>query len=237
MASPRPARVLVHRIALHSQTGKLKNRHLLSAEECARAERFRQASDHDAYVVTRITLRRILAHHLKVEARAVEFAYGPQDKPMLREGTRIGLHFNVTHTNGLALIAVAEAPVGIDLEFRRNIPDLAEIAASQFAPDEIAVLQAAARHERNELFLRCWTRKEAFAKATGDGIDSKLRRFVVSLTREEPALLQLHDRPGESPRDYAMAHLEPAPDYLGALVVAAPALRWRYAAREDDSFR
>ncbi len=229
------ARALVHRVALHSRSDALQHRHLLSADERARAARFERTSDHDAYVITRTTLRRILAHHLKTRADAIELAYGPQHKPRLREGGTDDLHFNVSHSDGLALIAVADLPVGIDLEPRRPVADLTALAEQKFSAEEIAMLRAASAHERNELFLRCWTRKEAFTKATGDGISLHLDRFAVSLELEKPALLHLRHRAGERPGDYSFAHLDPAPGYVGALVAAAPGLRWRYALADDEA--
>lgn len=232
----RAARVLIHRVALHPRAEALQHQHLLSADERARAGRFDRTSDHDGYVITRITLRRVLAHHLNIRANAIAFSYGPQDKPRLLEASRDGVHFNVSHADGLALIAVADRPVGIDLEPRRSVADLALLAEQKFAAQEIAMLRAASTQDQNELFLRCWTRKEAFTKATGDGLSSRLDRFVVSLDLDAPGLLELRNRAGESPRDYSFAHLDPAPGYLGALVAVAPGLHWRYALAEDEAF-
>lgn len=229
------ARALVHRVALHSRSDALQHRHLLSADERARAGRFERTSDHDAYVITRTTLRRVLAHHLNTRADAIEIVHGPHDKPLLRAGEGNELYFNVSHSDGLALIAVADLPVGIDLEPRRAVADLTALAAQNFSAEEIGMLRAASTHERNELFLRCWTRKEAFTKATGDGISSHLDRFAVSLDLEEPALLHLRHRASERPGDYSFAHLDPAPGYVGALVAVAPGLRWRYALADDEA--
>lgn len=241
------AQVLVHRVNMRVSAATVSAcADLLSDEERARAARFQQEADYRRFVVTRANLRRLLAHELALDAKAVKFEFGANEKPLLHSSLGATLFFNQTHCEDLALIAITTVPVGIDLEIRRPIEDLLDLAEQNFADEEIQCILRAENHHRNELFLRCWTRKEAFTKATGDGIASHLKQFVVCLDRDDTSLLRLSYRLPERNTDYRVIHLEPAPGYLGALVVAthsqihpqdpsqddlrAGGVTWRYAA-------
>ena len=139
----------------------------LSEDEGARAARFVFARDTRRFVVARSALRALLAGYLDVTAAALAFAYGPHGKPAL-DGGRAVLGFNLSHSGEVAVVAVGwDRALGVDVELWRPLPDLVALAARSFAPRELAVLDALPETERPEAFFRCWTRKEAFIKATG----------------------------------------------------------------------
>jgi medium-chain acyl-[acyl-carrier-protein] hydrolase len=196
-------------------------RRLLSADEEVRARRFHFRRDRDRFVVCRGALRTLLGRYLAHDPRRLRFAYGAHGKPALAAGGAAGrLSFNVAHSDGLALVAVTRGrEVGVDLE--RVRPGLAaeEIAARYFSPREFEALRALPRSLRPEAFFHCWTRKEAYLKATGAGVARALDRFDVTLRPGDPAaLLENRDDPAEA-RRWSLRELVPGPGFVGALAV------------------
>jgi 4'-phosphopantetheinyl transferase len=193
----------------------------LSADERARAERFRFEPHRDHFVAGRGVLRAVMGHYLGLRPDRVAFDYGPQGKPSLANGcSTVPLEFNLTHSHGLALLAVALGRrVGIDVEQVRPMDDAERIAERFFSPAERTALRAVPPGDKIEAFFRCWTRKEAFIKAIGEGFSMPLDCFDVSL---EPGLgarlLAVADRPGEAAR-WSLTELEPAPGFLAAVAM------------------
>ncbi len=200
----------------------------LSSDEAERAARFRLAKHRDRYVVGRGTLRTILSRYLDTPPRDLRFTYNGRGKPEL---AAFDLQFNVTHSREIALFAVTRtAPVGVDIEhIRPNVTD-DRIAERFFAPREVEALHALDPSVRREAFFRCWTRKEAFVKACGEGLSLALDRFVVSLSPDEaPALLETKDDPNEA-NEWSLHELYPGPGYVAALAVRRPDVvlqQWR----------
>ncbi len=162
----------------------------------------------------------------------LRFYYGPQGKPKLdKETAGEALRFNVTHTQGLALYAVANGrEVGIDVE--RIRPELVDgdFAERFFSPREVAALRMLPVGLRPEAFFNCWTRKEAYAKARGDGLSLPLKQFDVSLAPREPAaLLSTKGDPLEAAR-WSLSALHPGPGYVAALAVEGH--DWRLECRQ-----
>ena len=202
---------------------------VLSADELARAARFKFPRDREHFMAARAALRRILAGYLGAAAEALRFRYGAQGKPAL-EGlsVRDGLDFNLAHSRSLALIAVSRGRrLGIDLEWIR--PDVADegIAERFFAPAEVQELGALRREDRALAFFRCWTRKEAYIKARGEGLSIPLSSFCVSLSPDEtPKLVSVEGQPSEVSR-WTLHELEPGSGFAAALAVEGSASRLR----------
>jgi 4'-phosphopantetheinyl transferase len=194
---------------------------ILAQDERERADRYVRAEDRSRFIVGRGVLRTILGSYTGLDPDHLRFGYNPFGKPALAaaaEGQAI--HFNVSHADGLALIAVTGArEVGVDVE--RIRPDLGtgEIAERFFSRVEVAALRALPAARRLEAFFACWTRKEAYLKARGEGLSLPLDRFDVSLGPEQPAaLLAVHDDPAEAVR-WSLRELVPGPDHVAALAV------------------
>jgi len=173
---------------------------LLSAAEAARAERFHFERDRRRFIAARGILRRLLGHYLNRPPEALRFEYSARGKPRLasNEGGD-QLCFNLSHSGPLALYAFTRArAVGIDVERIRAEVDIGQIARHFFSPQEIRMLEKAAEKERQQLFFRYWTRKEALIKATGKGLAFPLDRFDVSVlagSRWSSLSLPGEDRP------------------------------------------
>jgi 4'-phosphopantetheinyl transferase len=187
----------------------------LASEEKARADRFVFPRDRNAFIATRGILRDLLGRYVHRAAAELEFDYGAQGKPALRtESSQESVQFNVSHSYGVALLAFALArQVGVDVELVR--PDFAgeKIAERFFSPQEVTELRSLPPTLQDEGFFLCWTRKEAYIKARGEGLQVPLQSFHVSLTPGKPALLQAAD----SSR-WSLRSLRPDPRYVGALV-------------------
>lgn len=197
----------------------------LAADERARAARFHFPRDRRRFIVARGLLRAILGRYLACAPATLRLAYGPQGKPWL--AGHPSLTFNLTHAHELALVAVAwERQVGVDLAYVGDRPAEEEaLAARFFAPQEVAALQRVPQAARPHAFLQAWTRKEAYAKARGDGLSRPLNRFAVSLAPEAPpALLWDGDDP-DAPACWQLLALEPDPAYVAA--VAAAGREWQ----------
>ncbi|MBZ5607013.1 MAG: 4'-phosphopantetheinyl transferase superfamily protein [Acidobacteriia bacterium] len=142
--------------------------------------------------------------------------YGPKGKPALV--TPAGVSFNTSHSGGLAVFAFTPGcELGVDLERIRPLPDLQDVAQRFFCSEETSDLLALPAGQQERAFFLCWTRKEAYIKATGDGLSVPLDAFRVEL------------RPGEAARFIHVAHdvkaakawtlhdLDFGPDYAAAL--------------------
>ncbi len=146
---------------------------LLDASEQARASRFRNRADRAAYVAAHALLRLMLSEALGGDPRAWAFETGPAGKPALAAvHRRPWLHFNISHTRSLVACAIAGVPVGVDVEASDG--DLPSAVAACFAPGERAMLAKAADAAYRTMFFRLWTLKEAYLKATGEGLSGRL---------------------------------------------------------------
>src|SRR5271169_4098814 len=167
----------------------------LADQEKARAARFIFERDRDRYIAARGILRDLLGKYLQCEPRSIEFSYGPYGKPAIAgAASRSGICFNLSHSHGLAVVAIGrEQEVGIDVELIR--PEFASeaIAKRYFSAKEIDELTSLPAELRTEGFFLCWTRKEAYIKAKGDGLQIPLNSFDVSLSPGKPATLSSAD--------------------------------------------
>jgi len=187
----------------------------LSTDEKARANRFVFRRDRNHFVGSRGLLRELLGRYLRRSPEDLKFDYSALGKPSLRgEIFNHSVQFNVSHSHGLALLAFAVGRnLGVDVEFVRSGFASEEIADRYFSPQEIAELRALSPSLYEEGFFLCWTRKEAYIKARGEGLHIPLESFQVSLTPGWPETLVSPD----SCR-WRMWSLHPGPQYVGALV-------------------
>jgi 4'-phosphopantetheinyl transferase len=188
----------------------------LDSEEHRRAARFRFERDRQRYVATRGLLRCLLGAALDTPPSALVFEYGSHGKPEIaRDHEERKLRFNVSHAAGLAIFATAwERHLGVDLEsldhLAKKPADLFDFAMRVFSPREFEIWRALRDNAtRRRALLRAWTRKEAYLKATGEGLRAELNRVEVALDATEPARsltlrnCRLHDLP--SPPGFAAA--------------------------------
>jgi len=207
----------------------------LSADELSRAERFYFPKDREHFVAARGILRAILSLYLDTAPDQLRFCYGARGKPALAMTSRQEkLGFNLSHAQGLCLYAVAFGrEVGIDLERLRLISDAEQISKQFFSAREHAALLAVPASQRHEAFFNCWTRKEAYIKAVGDGLARPLDRFEVSLRPGESAKLLSVEGDAHEVGRWSLRELTPAPGYVAAVAVQGHDWRlrcWQWAA-------
>jgi 4'-phosphopantetheinyl transferase len=196
-AGSRAVVVDVWRFALDTAPTELERlRRTLSADELRRAATFRFACGAERFVAGRGLLRRVLGRLAGQDPAALEIAYGAFGKPHL--AGEPSLRFNLAHSDDVALLAVADgADVGIDVEAVAPGRDCLAIARDFFCARELRELVALPTADRAAAFLRCWTRKEAYVKALGDGLQAPLDDFAVSLRPAEPARIVWSRRDAE----------------------------------------
>jgi 4'-phosphopantetheinyl transferase len=193
----------------------------LAADERARAERFYFQRDRERFVVARAALRAILGGYLNSTPESLSFCYGSRGKPALAaDCSQDAIRFNVSHSGDVALYAVTRArEVGVDVELIRPELNAERLAERFFSPREIDTLRTLPADLRRHAFFLAWTRKEAYVKATGDGLSLPLNQFAVSLIPGEPAaLLSAEGDPREALR-WSLRELTPGPGYVAALAV------------------
>jgi 4'-phosphopantetheinyl transferase len=199
---------------------------MLDGPERERAKRFRFRRDRDFFVARRGALRQLLGGLLEVPGERLRFSVGPRGKPLLPGAP---LSFNLSRSGAFALFAVAGgSEVGVDLERIRAIPDRDRIAERFFSPRELEALGALPPHQRDEAFFLCWTRKEAYVKARGEGLSLPLDSFSVSLSAGDPDAL-LEGAPENSA--WSLIDLSPGTSWAGAVAVRGrdwQLLRWMW---------
>jgi 4'-phosphopantetheinyl transferase len=202
---------------------------LLSSDECARAGRFYFARDRNHFVAGRGRLRLLLSRYTGIPPTRIGFRYGPRGKPALADAPAVSdLHFNISHAHGLALFAFTRArEIGIDIEFIRRDMDVECILQQFFTPCEAAAIRSLPAGEQQTAFFEFWTRKEAYIKATGDGLAMPLDEFEVSPQPGSAAVrLNTLCDPAEA-RRWSLQDLDPGPGYAAALAVEGGCSRLR----------
>lgn len=173
------------------------------------------------FIVARAMMRAILGRYLKLSPEELRFDYSFYGKPTLAGD--FGAHtlcFNLSHSNGLSLLAVTLGRrIGIDLEYVRAEMASEEIAERLFSTGEVRALRQLPRERQTEAFFNCWTRKEAYIKAIGEGLSFPLDRFTVSLLPgHSAALLDVLENPQECAR-WSLQELSPGSGYVAAVAV------------------
>jgi 4'-phosphopantetheinyl transferase len=201
----------------------------LSHEERTRAEDFYFVRDRERFIVGRGVLRSILGAYLGIPPRQLLFQYGYYGKPALHsQHNPTPLQFNVSHTEGLGMYAVTRRrAVGIDLERIRPIANLEQLTARRFTRQEHAQLCALPSEQRHQGFFRCWTSKEAYVKARGEGLSLPLDQFVVSVRPDEPLALLASSEGAHETARWTLHEVVVAPDYVATVAVEGDG--WRLA--------
>ena len=175
-------RVDIWKIDLNRATPANPGASVLSADEQERAARFHFEKDRIHFTRCRSALRNLLAVYLTVPPDEIHFEYQANGKPQLAVAQNPNaLQFNVSHSGGLALIAIgSEHKLGIDIETTRRDIDAEALAERFFSIRERAGLSSLSKDLRVRGFFACWTRKEAFLKAMGTGLSFPLADFSVT---------------------------------------------------------
>jgi 4'-phosphopantetheinyl transferase len=188
---------------------------LLNDDEKARAVRLAPGSHRNHFIAARGILRSILGLYLERPASSIEFTYDQTGKPrLIQRGTSPSMRFNVSHSQGLAVYAFAcHRELGVDVEAIRTDLTTNELAERYFSSKEVAEIRSFPSSYRNEAFFVCWTRKEAYLKARGDGLAVPLDSFDVSLAPTDSAELRSDDS-----LRWTLRSFRPAQTHVAAVV-------------------
>lgn len=190
---------------------------MLSSDELERAARFHFDIHRHRFVVGRGILRRLLGLYTGEDPAAIKLFYGRHGKPSLLDRD---LHFNLSHSDDRVVVAFTRiAPVGVDVECFRLMPEVTQIAESFFSPLEFRAMAGMPDAERNIAFWRCWTRKEAIIKASGDGLSLGLAAFDVSFDAPVQVVVVNGD---EAKHEYSLYDLGLSDGYIGAVACRKP---------------
>jgi 4'-phosphopantetheinyl transferase len=219
-------KVHVWRIALEVGDPLLSRlREILADDERQRADRFYFEKDRRHFTAARGVMRILLAGYLACRPEEVRFTYTNYGKPRLADESN--LRFNLTHSHGLALLAVTRGrEIGVDVERLRYMEGDGEPLAQRFfSPREVAVLRSLPPQLRREAFFHCWTRKEAYIKANGKGLSLPLDQFDVSLHPDEPAALLATQHDPQEAQRWSLRSLLPGEGYVATVAVEGRSFR------------
>lgn len=233
MCAPRPTATHLWTIPLDLPADDQKALYRsLSDEEKALAARFVFDDHRRRFINRRGALRSIVARYLDMRPDEIEYRTGRFGKPWLPQAGK-QLSFSASHSREVAIVAVAsEGCVGADIEWVRELPDRDDVARRFFTARECDDIANRSDGERTRSFFRCWTRKEAFIKALGMGLQYRLDRFDVPVgPLADDAMVDVHDAAPPATGAWAVRDLEVPEGYVAAIVRDGPngdveALSW-----------
>ena len=185
---------------------------LLSVDEQQRADKYHFEKDRLSFVIRRGMLRVILASYLDQHPAQIGFKYNNFNKPALEVNTQI--FFNASSSQNVAIVAVTpEKRIGVDIEFLDEKFPKMEIAERYFSPDEVSSIRDLPRELQTAAFFECWTKKEAYVKAIGDGMSHPLPNLVIS--SKEPDSLSVDSLCKEA-RGWSITSFVPETNYIAS---------------------
>jgi 4'-phosphopantetheinyl transferase len=196
---------------------------LLNSEERERHRKFHFERNRRQYLVSHALVRLTLSRYAPVEPQAWSFVTNEYGCPRVAGEGSGGLRFNLSHTDGMAMVAVArDVDVGVDVEdvFRAGEP--VGLADRYFAPAEVADLQALEVAHQRERFFEYWTLKEAYIKARGMGLSLPLDQFAFELQPGVPPRIAFDPRLKDDPEAWQFSQLRPSSRHLAAVAVRRP---------------
>ncbi|MGV6820505.1 MAG: 4'-phosphopantetheinyl transferase family protein [Parvularcula sp.] len=189
---------------------------ILSTDEENRARSYRFELDRQKYRHARSFLRQVLSAHTGVPPLALSISPDRSGRPHL---TGQSLDFNMSRTEGLAIVAVSKCRVGIDVELIRPIDEMDEILQDHFTAEERSCLDALTGRPRMTGFFRLWTAKEAITKATGEGLEAPLGQIGFQL--DGARTIHAEGRGSYAPGRWWISALDIGPSHICTIATEA----------------
>lgn len=194
----------------------------LSPDELARASKFRFARHCARFIAARGILRQLLANYLQINPGKVKFDYGDRGKPRLSRMLSSFLQFNLSHSQSYALYGfINNYPIGVDLEYLREMKDAVKIAQRFFSCEEYNSIANLPDEQQLRVFFKIWTAKEACLKATGAGLAGSIAGTEISLDRNQAPCLRAIEGKIEA-ASWTLRLCVPANNYVAAVAVPTP---------------
>ncbi|NES02543.1 MAG: 4'-phosphopantetheinyl transferase superfamily protein [Okeania sp. SIO2F4] len=191
---------------------------ILSSDEIERANKFYFERDKNRFIIARGKLRKILSRYLNIEPEKLQFTYSDRGKPYLKDTSIL---FNLSHSQDLALYAITQVnSIGIDLEYIRPMNDAENLAKRFFSHQEYNLISQLPPQKQQETFFKLWTCKEAYLKATGDGLAGGLEKVEISLNPKKPVEFFSINQDIKEASHWYLHQFIPEPNYIAAVVVA-----------------
>jgi 4'-phosphopantetheinyl transferase len=203
---------------------------VINSAEQTQARKFRFEQHRVRYIFSQATLRRILSRYLHVRPQEIVFDFNEFGKPFLpKSSEKAALRFNMSHSEGLVVVAVAmNRHIGVDVERIRAIDDINAIARDYFAMQERTLLESAPPGRKEEAFYMCWTRKEAYIKAVGMGLSIPLNSFDASIPEGMPGRRLQATESSLGVEQWWLSDLTMPDRYVGALAIEGTPPTIRY---------
>jgi len=197
----------------------IESESLLSPDELQKAYRYKFEKDRNHYITGRAILRNILCKYLNQSPDKITFSYSEKGKPFIKDSP---IKFNLAHSRDKAVFAFAkDVEVGIDIEYMRELPDALQIAKRFFSDDEVNEFLKVSEDNIRSAFFNCWTRKEAFIKAVGEGLSFPLKDFTVTLMPGvNPEIKWIKDKDDEV-KEWSLVNIQADQNYVSSLAVKA----------------
>ena len=189
---------------------------LLSEDEILRANRYHFEKDRSVYITAKFLLRTLLGNYLGEKPEEITFGYSEFGKPSYFNDDK--LDFNVSHSANRIILGFSKGmDIGVDIEKVKNDFDTLELAENFFSKEEIRILLAFDEADRHMAFFRCWTRKESFIKAVGQGFSYPLDSFAVSMDDDFRAEFLKIDKIPAQENNWKLHSFVPAEGYIAAI--------------------
>jgi len=189
---------------------------VLTPDERDRVARFRFDHLRHSFVLARGSLRILLGRYLSVSPAIIRFTHNSKGKPALSAPAY--LDFNASHSGDLAVFAFTTGlEIGVDVEKIRSLTDMQNIASRFFCPEEAEEIMSLPENQRTRAFFLCWTRKEAYVKAIGEGLSAPLNGFSVTVQPNQPARFVHFAQGANAAMNWTLYDLQLAPEYAAAL--------------------
>jgi 4'-phosphopantetheinyl transferase len=198
-------------------------RSVLAADELRRAQRLHFDRDRALFVLAHTMLRHVLAGYVGADPARLEFRHNPYGKPSLAGDTGCPpLEFNLSHSGDIVLLGLSRGPrIGVDIERRRVLADVDNLAATILSTAELASFRRLAAVDRQQTFFHLWTKKEALVKAVGKGLSLPPKKFAVQVGPGPSAPAQLDPQDADNLPHWSLEAIDVHPGYAAAIAVSA----------------
>jgi 4'-phosphopantetheinyl transferase len=204
---------------------------LLSPDEKARRDRFLQAKDRHQHLIARALVRRTLSQYADVPPEAWTFTPNRYGRPEISGPVETLLRFNLSHTRGLVVCAVAwDREIGVDVENVERHGDYVHLAQRFFAPSEAAHVASLPAEQQKDVFFDYWTLKESYIKARGMGLALPLAEFAIRLV--DPVTISFCGTIRDDPSTWLFRRLQFSERHKAALATRSGVQELKISVRE-----